>query len=98
MREREVKKRLHSQASKVSEKEMEVGNMRGLMVLIMVILVQVIGRGEAQLKENFYSGKCANVETIVQQTVSSKFAQTFVTVPATLRLFFHDCFVEVRSL
>ncbi|PON95390.1 Peroxidase [Trema orientale] len=72
---------------------MEVGNMRGLL-LIMVMIVNVMGRGEAQLVENFYSATCPNVEAIVQQAVSTKFTQTFVTVPSTLRLFFHDCFVE----
>lgn len=70
---------------------------RGKLLLIM-ILIGITRRGEAQLDENFYSGTCPNVESIVQQAVSNKFTQTFVTVPATLRLFFHDCFVEVRSL
>uniref|UniRef100_A0A5B7ACQ3 Peroxidase n=1 Tax=Davidia involucrata TaxID=16924 RepID=A0A5B7ACQ3_DAVIN len=64
---------------------------RGLYLLMLVIMV--MGRGEGQLVENFYSS-CPNVETIVQQTVSTKFSQTFTTIPATLRLFFHDCFVE----
>lgn len=30
----------------------------------------------------------------MKTAVTKKFQQTFVTVPATLRLFFHDCFVE----
>ncbi|KAL0381827.1 UNVERIFIED_CONTAM: Peroxidase 55 [Sesamum angustifolium] len=50
--------------------------------------------GEGQLIENFYSSSCPNVESIVRQVVLTKINQTFVTVPATLRLFFHDCFVE----
>ncbi|KAJ0880868.1 putative peroxidase [Helianthus annuus] len=33
--------------------------------------------------------------TIVRSAVTNKFNQTFVTAPATLRLFFHDCFVRV---
>ncbi|KAI8028983.1 Peroxidase 55 [Camellia lanceoleosa] len=65
---------------------------RGL-CLVMVMMI-VIGRGEGQLVENFYSSSCPNVESIVNQVVSTKFSQTFTTVPATLRLFFHDCFVE----
>ncbi|PON66731.1 Peroxidase [Parasponia andersonii] len=48
----------------------------------------------AQLSKNFYSKKCPNVETIVRNAVKKKFDQTFVTVPATIRLFFHDCFVQ----
>ncbi|XP_047311291.1 peroxidase 51-like [Impatiens glandulifera] len=48
----------------------------------------------AQLKQNYYAGTCPNVESIVRKAVQLKFQQTFVTAPATLRLFFHDCFVQ----
>ncbi|MCL7026957.1 hypothetical protein MKW94_019881 [Papaver nudicaule] len=50
--------------------------------------------GSAQLKTDFYSKSCPNVEKIVKQAVALKFKQTFVTAPATLRLFFHDCMVN----
>ncbi|GMN34398.1 hypothetical protein TIFTF001_004674 [Ficus carica] len=48
----------------------------------------------AQLKQNFYANTCSNVESLVRGAVTKKFQQTFVTVPATIRLFFHDCFVQ----
>ncbi|XP_043710920.1 peroxidase 50-like [Telopea speciosissima] len=48
----------------------------------------------AQLRLNYYADTCPNVEEIVRDAVTKKFNQTFVTVPGTLRLFFHDCFVE----
>ncbi|WCJ31367.1 Peroxidase family protein [Euphorbia peplus] len=48
----------------------------------------------AQLRRNYYANICPNVENIVRNEVQKKFQQTFVTVPATIRLFFHDCFVE----
>ncbi|XP_027073258.1 peroxidase 51-like [Coffea arabica] len=48
----------------------------------------------AQLKRNYYANICPNVESIVRNAVTQKFQQTFVTVPGTLRLFFHDCFVN----
>lgn len=67
---------------------------RGLCVLFLIML---IGQGLAQLKENFYSSTCPNVESIVNQAVSKKLTQTFTTVPATLRLFLHDCLVEVAT-
>lgn len=51
--------------------------------------------GDAQLRENFYLSTCPNVENIVRQVVVSKINQTFVTIPATVRMFFHDCFVTV---
>ncbi|KAG0503101.1 hypothetical protein HPP92_003173 [Vanilla planifolia] len=62
--------------------------------LVVVLLMMMVGGGEAQLSQNFYRFSCPNVEAIVRQAVSKKLSQTFVTVPATLRLFFHDCFVE----
>ncbi|XP_076889061.1 peroxidase 73-like [Bidens hawaiensis] len=48
----------------------------------------------AQLKQNYYANICPNVETIVRNAVKAKVQQTFVTIPGTLRLFFHDCFVK----
>ncbi|KAG8366769.1 hypothetical protein BUALT_Bualt16G0002100 [Buddleja alternifolia] len=60
---------------------------------VLMILI-VVWRGEGQLVENFYSSTCPNVEGIVRDVVSTKISQTFVTIPATARLFFHDCFVE----
>ena len=51
----------------------------------------------AQLRTGFYQNSCPNVESIVRNAVRQKFQQTFVTAPATLRLFFHDCFVRVRN-
>ncbi|KAJ4826664.1 Peroxidase 51 [Turnera subulata] len=48
----------------------------------------------AQLRRNYYANICPNVESIVRGAVQKKFQQTFVTVPATLRLLFHDCFVQ----
>ncbi|OMO99465.1 Plant peroxidase [Corchorus olitorius] len=51
-------------------------------------------RGEGQLSQSFYKTSCPKVESIVRNVVAKKINQTFVTIPATLRLFFHDCFVE----
>ncbi|XP_073156451.1 peroxidase 73-like [Henckelia pumila] len=48
----------------------------------------------AQLRLNFYANTCPDVEKLVRTAVTAKFRQTFVTVPATLRLYFHDCFVS----
>lgn len=71
---------------------MDAWIMRGL---FLVMAFMIVWRGEGQLAENFYSSSCPNVESIVKQAVSTKFSQTFTTIPATLRLFFHDCFVQV---
>ncbi|KAH7524271.1 hypothetical protein FEM48_Zijuj06G0101700 [Ziziphus jujuba var. spinosa] len=48
----------------------------------------------AKLRLHYYHNTCPNVESIVRAAVEKKFRQTFVTAPATLRLFFHDCFVR----
>lgn len=63
-------------------------------LVIWVMLGMCVSQGSAQLSQNFYAATCPNVESIVKNDVTQKFGQTFVTVPATLRLFFHDCFVE----
>ncbi|XP_068667065.1 peroxidase 51-like [Aristolochia californica] len=66
-------------------------NSKGIYFVLILVMLGVV---EGQLSENFYSFSCPNVEAIVRQAVMNKFSQTFVTIPATLRLFFHDCFVE----
>lgn len=48
----------------------------------------------ANLRQNYYADICPNVENIVRSAVTAKFNETFVTIPGTLRLFAHDCFVE----
>ncbi|XP_041019447.1 peroxidase 16-like [Juglans microcarpa x Juglans regia] len=48
----------------------------------------------AHLHVDHYRHSCPNVEAIVRSAVKHKFQETFVTAPATLRLFFHDCFVR----
>ncbi|KAL4182221.1 hypothetical protein AMTRI_Chr12g241470 [Amborella trichopoda] len=60
-------------------------------LLFLLVLLPLVS---AQLRRNFYSATCPNVELIVRNAVTRKLRQTFVTAPATLRLFFHDCFVE----
>lgn len=64
-------------------------------IVWLVLMVIVVKKGEGQLVENFYRSSCPNVEQIVKQAVQNKLSQTIITIPATLRLFFHDCFVEV---
>ncbi|GAV64264.1 peroxidase domain-containing protein [Cephalotus follicularis] len=62
--------------------------------LFLVMVLMIMRSGEGQLAVNFYNFSCPNVEAIVKQAVSTKFSQTFTTIPGTLRLIFHDCFVE----
>ncbi|XP_042506669.1 peroxidase 50-like [Macadamia integrifolia] len=74
---------------------------RGFDVRVVVVWALLLNlylfpsKASASLRLNHYSNTtCPNVEKIVRDAVTKKFNQTFVTVPATLRLFFHDCFVQ----
>ncbi|KAK1268092.1 Peroxidase 50 [Acorus gramineus] len=76
-----------------------MSNMRPLRPIILLValtttLCLLPNAAQAQLQQNYYASVCPNVESIVRGVVNTKFQQTFVTVPATLRLFFHDCFVN----
>ncbi|XP_059636990.1 peroxidase 16-like [Cornus florida] len=64
-------------------------------ICLSILLVSLLlPSGYAQLRGDFYKNTCPNVESLVRSAVTNKFRQTFVTAPATLRLFFHDCFVR----
>lgn len=68
----------------------------GVVVLLLFLSLYVFPQlGSAQLQQNYYANICPNVETIVRNAVTKKIQETFVTVGATIRLFFHDCFVQV---
>jgi peroxidase len=71
-----------------------------LLAVAAVALVAAITlpSAEAKLSPDYYRSTCPDVEAIVQAVVAKKVNETFVTVPATLRLFFHDCFVEVSNI
>lgn len=69
---------------------------RGALFLPMVFLV--IQKAGGHLVENFYESSCPNVEGIVKEMVFAKYMQANFSVPATLRLFFHDCFIEVGCM
>ncbi|KAL1335406.1 hypothetical protein HN51_064308 [Arachis hypogaea] len=72
-----------------------MGGCNRIIVLLSLLLVAAVTRSSAQpLSRNFYSQTCPNVEQLVRSAVANKFQQTFVTAPATLRLFFHDCLVR----
>ncbi|XP_027332460.1 peroxidase 45-like [Abrus precatorius] len=59
-----------------------------------LFLLLLIASSHAELRVDYYRNTCPNVESIVRSTVEKKYHQTPVTAPATLRLFFHDCFVR----
>ncbi|CAN6170567.1 unnamed protein product [Urochloa humidicola] len=58
-----------------------------------LLLVLAASATAQQLRRNYYAGVCPDVETIVRAVVTKKYRETFITVGATVHLFFHDCFV-----
>ncbi|KAM0822885.1 hypothetical protein ACQ4PT_071217 [Festuca glaucescens] len=68
---------------------------RGCCLLtVALVAAMAVVSGEAKLSPGHYRTTCPRVESIVRAAVARKVKETFVTVPATLRLFFHDCFVQ----
>ncbi|PAN22598.1 hypothetical protein PAHAL_4G030200 [Panicum hallii] len=47
----------------------------------------------AQLRTDYYASACPNLENIVRGSVRQSMAQSQISAPAALRLFFHDCAV-----
>lgn len=52
----------------------------------------------AQLRTDYYASVCPNLENIVRNSVRQSMAQSQISAPAALRLFFHDCAVMVRKI
>lgn len=72
-----------------------MGSLSFLTFLVNLFLLQLITNCHAtKLRVDYYRNTCPNVESIVKNAVEMKLQQTFVTAPATLRLLFHDCFVQ----
>ncbi|KAF9612200.1 hypothetical protein IFM89_038613 [Coptis chinensis] len=46
------------------------------------------------LKVDFYSSSCPHLEQLLGSVTSQQFKEAPVSAPATIRLFFHDCFIE----
>lgn len=65
-----------------------------ILVFSVSLIITTTSLTLAQLSPHHYAKICPNVEHIVRQAVKTKFQQTFTTAPATIRLFFHDCFVH----
>ncbi|GJN38487.1 hypothetical protein PR202_gb27533 [Eleusine coracana subsp. coracana] len=61
---------------------------------VAVLVAAMLPSCTAKLSPDYYRSTCPDVEAIVRGVVAKKVKETFVTVPATLRLFFHDCFVQ----
>lgn len=51
-----------------------------------------------QLSVDYYAKTCPQLEQLVGSVTSQQFKEAPVSGPATIRLFFHDCFVQVNLI
>ncbi|KAJ1260632.1 hypothetical protein BS78_10G247600 [Paspalum vaginatum] len=67
----------------------------GLLVAAVVLMSAALlpPSAVAQLRTDYYASVCPNLEAIIRNSVRQSMAQSQISAPATLRLFFHDCAV-----
>lgn len=66
------------------------------LVVALVLLLQILS--SHSLEVGFYKTNCpasANVEGVIKGVVQAKFNNDKSIVPGLLRMYFHDCFVQV---
>jgi peroxidase len=61
----------------------------------LALLLFVVANGD-DLSSRYYDKTCPNVQGVVRSVMAQKVASEPRMAPAILRLFFHDCFVNVR--
>ena len=62
---------------------------------VLVILIMGSSSTSAQLSKNFYSKSCPKVFSTVKSAVQSAVSKERRMGASLVRLFFHDCFVNV---
>ena len=75
---------------------MGLSNINIPLLLLSLLMFGVLGN--AQLSSDFYSESCPNV-TIIARRLIQRASRSDVRLTAkVMRLHFHDCFVNVRSI
>lgn len=64
--------------------------------LVLALTCEWVVQGQP-LSVAFYNTTCPNVDAIVTSVVTRLASSSNVVAPSTLRLFTHDCFVQVRK-
>ena len=65
------------------------------LTICLALFVLILGSANAQLSTNFYYHSCPNLFSTVKSTVQSAISKETRMGASLLRLFFHDCFVNV---
>lgn len=93
---------IHYISNKYLHNNMAIENVKAVAIAIGFIFLNFAGQcygyyGYGGLQYGFYNGKCraSDVETIVRNTVYSKFLKDRTIAPALIQMQFHDCFVNV---
>ena len=63
-------------------------------LLVLAVSAQL---GAAALTPDYYNTTCPDLESIVRDVMTQKMDVNIRAIGSTVRLFFHDCFVEVRT-
>ncbi|KAL6603223.1 hypothetical protein ACP70R_043584 [Stipagrostis hirtigluma subsp. patula] len=71
-----------------------MANLRLAVAAVVLFVALVSPCAVAQLRTDYYASICPNLETIVRSSVRQSMAQSPISAPAALRLFFHDCAVR----
>jgi peroxidase len=66
-------------------------------LLLLLVLLAGTGTSSAQLCTSFYSHSCPGVYDTVRSVLQAAIAREQRMGASILRLFFHDCFVQVRT-
>jgi peroxidase len=70
------------------------GSWVALALLLFAALVSA-ANGDHKLSARYYEKTCPNVQGVVRAVMANTVASDPTVAPAILRLFFHDCFVNV---
>ena len=68
-----------------------------MVLLVLVTLIFSASQSAEGLKVGFYTSVCPgkDVEGTIRSAVQAKFNKDKTITPGLLRMFFHDCFVQV---
>lgn len=67
-----------------------------LVTLLSILSLLAYSSVNAQLSPNFYATTCPNLRTLVQNAMRQAVTKEARMGASILRMFFHDCFVNVR--
>ncbi|KAK4491641.1 hypothetical protein RD792_002403 [Penstemon davidsonii] len=65
-----------------------------LLIIILFVSLATCAVPIKPLSVDFYAKSCPQVDQLVASITSQQFKEAPISGPATIRLFFHDCFVE----